>query len=116
MRSPSSLEPEFTAEDWALIEQKEAFLEKHFEQNVTSDHVQVTTDGERLARRHWNEVVRRLRAAGWIVNLRHKSFIVERPPLGDCPMHRRTAASGPGGSSDLASRLMSRHNLDVRHA
>ena len=83
MTCPAEIDPEFSPEDWALIDQFEAQVEGYFESDPGSDYVTFTTDRDpRYAWRHWNEVVRRTRASGWQVTPKHSGLLVQRPPLG----------------------------------
>jgi hypothetical protein len=86
MKSPSVLEPEFTAEDWAIVDGIEAGVEKYLQDHPDSTHVNFVPNAQpEWKRRHWNEVVRRLRAAGWVVKVNDtvSNILVTRPPLGE---------------------------------
>lgn len=99
MKSPSALEPEFTAEDWAIVDGIEAGVEKYLQDHPDSTHVNFGTDARpEWKRRHWNEVVRRIRAAGWMteVNGNASNILVTRPPLGEVVTAVRLARGRPG--------------------
>ena len=59
MKSPSALEPEFTAEDWAIVEGIESEVESYIETHPDSTHMNFVPNSDpRFKRRHWNEVIR----------------------------------------------------------
>jgi hypothetical protein len=104
MKSPSALEPEFTAEDWAIVEGIESDVESYIETHPDSTHMNFVPNSDpRLKRRHWNEVVRRIRAAGWPVEVNDtfSNVVVRRPPVGEVVTSIRFARGRP--ASNLAT-------------
>ena len=69
MKPPSALEPEFTAEDCKLVEDIEQEVEAYFGAHLESTHVTFSQGEGPAKRRHSNEAVRRIQAAGWRVRV-----------------------------------------------
>src|SRR4051794_4236792 len=83
MKTPAALEPEFAAEDWALVEQIEADVEEYFQDAPDGDYVDfIMQTDESYRRRHWSEFAKRARAAGWIVTVDGLNLRVSKPSLG----------------------------------
>lgn len=97
MKTPAALEPEFTAEDWALVEEIEADAEEYFRKNPNSTDINLIMEGvdSPYARRHWNEFVKRARAAGWSVKVRASYLFLEKPPLGEIESTARLVRGQP---------------------
>jgi hypothetical protein len=98
MKSPSAMEPEFTPEDWGIVEGIESAVEAHFEGHPRSTCANfIPSSAEGAERRHWSEAIRRIRAAGWIVkpNNAGSNVIVERPPLGEVATTARFTRERP---------------------
>jgi hypothetical protein len=85
MKPPAALDPEFTAEDWSLVERLEAYVEGKFQSPSNCkllNLVMEDSDGP-YDRRHYNEFVKRARAVGWSVAVDGSKILIEKPPLGE---------------------------------
>jgi hypothetical protein len=95
MKPPAALDPEFTAEDWASVEQIETYVERCFQKDPNKSSMNLVTEGDR---RHLNEFAKRARAAGWLITARYSHLLIERPPLGEIDSTVRLSRGQPAAN------------------
>jgi hypothetical protein len=114
MRSRAELVSPLLPEDLLIIEFLEAHVETFFREYLEEDEIVMGLRFDpRLRLHHWDEAIRRMRSAGYIVHVAAGRARVERPPLGEGRTIYRLRVGEPATNLVAIAQLIGRDPVEA---